>query len=52
MASPQPGIFALGTAAHAYLEFDVVASWVPPPTVKFWLFEVPPPGPGVNTVIG
>ena len=26
MASPQPGIFALGTAAHAYLEFDVVAS--------------------------
>ena len=26
MASPQPGIFALGTAAHAYLEFDMVAS--------------------------
>jgi hypothetical protein len=26
MASPQTGIFALGTAAHAYLEFDVLAS--------------------------
>src|SRR5213595_3697546 len=22
MSTPQPGIFALGTAAHAYLEFD------------------------------
>jgi porphyrinogen peroxidase len=26
MASPQTGIFALGTAAHAYLEFDLRAS--------------------------
>jgi len=26
MASPQTGIFALGTAAHAYLEFDVLPS--------------------------
>lgn len=26
MASPQTGIFALGTASHAYLEFDLVAS--------------------------
>jgi putative iron-dependent peroxidase len=26
MASPQTGIFALGTAAHAYLEFDVAPS--------------------------
>ena len=26
MASPQTGIFALGTAAHAYLEFDVLLS--------------------------
>lgn len=26
MASPQTGIFALGTAAHAYLEFDLLAS--------------------------
>ena len=26
MASPQTGIFALGTAAHAYLEFDVIPS--------------------------
>jgi porphyrinogen peroxidase len=25
MSSPQPGIFALGTASHAYLEFDVPA---------------------------
>jgi putative iron-dependent peroxidase len=25
MASPQTGIFALGTASHAYLEFDLVA---------------------------
>ena len=25
MALPQPGIFALGTNSHAYLEFDVVA---------------------------
>ena len=23
MASPQTGIFALGTSSHAYLEFDV-----------------------------
>lgn len=26
MTSPQTGIFALGTAAHAYLEFDLLAS--------------------------
>ena len=26
MASPQTGIFALGTAAHAYLEFDLLAT--------------------------
>src|SRR5262245_7960520 len=26
MSSPQTGIFALGTAAHAYLEFDLLAS--------------------------
>ena len=26
MASPQTGIFALGTAAHAYLEFDLLES--------------------------
>jgi porphyrinogen peroxidase len=26
MASPQPGIFALGTASHAYLEFDLLPS--------------------------
>jgi putative iron-dependent peroxidase len=26
MASPQTGIFALGTASHAYLEFDLLAS--------------------------
>jgi len=26
MASPQTGIFALGTASHAYLEFDLVPS--------------------------
>ncbi len=26
MASPQTGIFALGTAAHAYLEFDLLAA--------------------------
>jgi putative iron-dependent peroxidase len=25
MRTPQGGIFALGTASHAYLEFDVVA---------------------------
>ena len=25
MASPQTGIFALGTASHAYLELDLVA---------------------------
>ena len=25
MATPQTGIFALGTASHAYLEFDLVA---------------------------
>jgi porphyrinogen peroxidase len=25
MASPQPGIFALGTSSHAWLEFDLVA---------------------------
>jgi porphyrinogen peroxidase len=24
MKTPQAGIFALGTAAHAYLEFDVL----------------------------
>ena len=24
MASPQTGIFALGTASHAYLEFDLI----------------------------
>ena len=29
MASPQTGIFALGTAAHAYLEFDVPPSAEP-----------------------
>ena len=23
MASPQTGLFALGTASHAYLEFDL-----------------------------
>ena len=23
--APQPGIFALGTASHAYLEFDLIA---------------------------
>ena len=26
MASPQTGIFALGTASHAYLEFDLIGS--------------------------
>ena len=26
MVSPQPGIFALGTASHAYLEFDLAPS--------------------------
>jgi len=26
MAAPQPGIFALGTASHAYLEFDLRAT--------------------------
>ena len=25
MASPQTGIFALGTSSHAYLEFDLAA---------------------------
>ena len=25
MSTPQGGIFALGTASHAYLEFDVSA---------------------------
>jgi putative iron-dependent peroxidase len=25
MSNPQGGIFALGTASHAYLEFDVAA---------------------------
>jgi len=25
MSSPQSGLFALGTAAHAYLEFDAAA---------------------------
>ena len=24
MATPQPGIFALGTSSHAYLEFDLL----------------------------
>src|SRR2546425_49604 len=28
MPSPQTGIFALGTASHAYLEFDLVPSAV------------------------
>lgn len=26
MASPQTGIFALGTNSHAYLEFDLAAA--------------------------
>ncbi len=26
MTTPQGGIFALGTASHAYLEFDAVAA--------------------------
>jgi putative iron-dependent peroxidase len=29
MASPQPGIFALGTASHAYLEFELLAGAAP-----------------------
>jgi putative iron-dependent peroxidase len=29
MAAPQPGIFALGTASHAYLEFDLSAGAAP-----------------------
>ncbi len=33
MASPQTGLFALGTASHAYLELDVVAGADPPSVV-------------------
>jgi putative iron-dependent peroxidase len=33
MASPQTGIFALGTASHAYLEFDLLPSADPAATV-------------------
>lgn len=33
MPSPQTGIFALGTAAHAYLEFDLLSSADGPATV-------------------
>ena len=33
MASPQTGIFALGTASHAYLEFDLAHGAEPAPTV-------------------
>jgi hypothetical protein len=29
MRHPQPGIFALGTASHAYLEFDALDLWSP-----------------------
>ena len=29
MATPQPGIFALGTSSHAYLEFDIAAGVKP-----------------------
>ncbi len=29
MASPQPGVFALGTASHAYLEFDLATGAKP-----------------------
>ncbi|HET7929063.1 MAG TPA: Dyp-type peroxidase [Actinomycetota bacterium] len=34
MPSPQPGIFALGTASHAYLEFDVVSAGTGPDLVR------------------
>ena len=36
MAAPQTGIFALGTAAHAYLEFDLLAQADGPDVVAAW----------------
>ena len=54
MASPQTGIFALGTASHAYLEFDLLASADPADTVSLvaGLREPRTTIGGVNVVAG
>ena len=54
MASPQTGIFALGTASHAYLEFDLVPSPDPAPAAARFagLREPRTTIGGVNLVVG
>ena len=54
MASPQTGIFALGTASHAYLEFDIAAGVDPAVVVAnvAGLLEPRTTIGGVNLVAG
>ena len=54
MALPQPGIFALGTNSHAYLEFDLVADGDPSAAVALaaGLREPRTTIGGVNLVTG
>jgi putative iron-dependent peroxidase len=54
MASPQPGLVALGTASHAYLEFDLV-SRIPAPRAVQLVASLREPRTtigGVNLVAG
>src|SRR5262245_29544869 len=52
MASPQTGIFALGTASHAYLELDAAGDAAALVTAVASLREPRPPMGGVNLVAG
>jgi len=54
MASPQTGIFALGTSSHAWLEFDVLSSASPAEAVALVasLREPRTTIDGVNLVVG
>ncbi len=54
MASPQTGIFALGTSSHAWLEFDVLPSATPADAVALVasLREPRTTIDGVNLVVG
>lgn len=52
MASPQPGIFALGTASHAYLELDATGETAPLVAAVASLREPRTTMGGVNLVAG
>jgi porphyrinogen peroxidase len=54
VASPQTGIFALGTSSHAWLEFDLLPSVEPPPAVELvaTMREPRTTMEGVNLVVG